>query len=203
MRAFWSDPYLWIHLAGIAAVPIALLICLLGLSIGDPILPVWLELALIAIAGIVPIAWMQLRRPFYIFGLLAVAIHPETLSPDQRRILTLLRTRPSPLGVMGAAVVLGLILQQLYAIAINWTLIPFTARGLGLGLAAIGFLLSNLFLQVPLSVAQVILTSEAEFNTTAATPPADIADHFLILGLRVQRILPAENVISNTDEKKS
>ncbi|HTL88469.1 MAG TPA: low-complexity tail membrane protein, partial [Leptolyngbya sp.] len=80
MRSFWTEPYLWIHLAGIAVLPLSLMICLLGLAAGDPILPPVVELGLVAIAGIAPIAWMQIQQPFCIFSLLAVAVRPERLS---------------------------------------------------------------------------------------------------------------------------
>ena len=77
MRSFWSDPYLWVHLAGLAAVPIFLEICLIGFAVGDPLLPGWLELLLVAAIGSAPILWMQWQRPFYIFSLVGVALQPE------------------------------------------------------------------------------------------------------------------------------
>jgi len=51
MRSFWTEPFLWIHLAGIAALPLALELVWLGLAVGDPILPVWLELVLVIATG--------------------------------------------------------------------------------------------------------------------------------------------------------
>lgn len=193
MRAFWSDPYLWIHAAGLAGVPVCLLLCLLGLAVGDPLLPAWLELGLIAIVGIVPIAWMQLQKPFYIFSLLAVALKPEKLTDDQRRILVLLKTRPSLAGVVAGAVVLLLLLRKLYdvaPIAADLTPLPPSWRPLGLLVAAIAFLFSNLFLQVPLSVIQVLLASDAEFAATAPYALENIAQSFSVFGLQVNQIVP-------------
>ncbi|MGV0027156.1 low-complexity tail membrane protein [Phormidesmis priestleyi] len=193
MRAFWSDPYLWIHASGLAVVPICLILCLLGLAIGDPTLPVGLELGLVAFVGIVPIAWMQWKKPFYIFSLVAVAIKPEKLTEDQRRLLTLFKTRANPVWIGLGSVLLILLLRQIYFVApIAANLLPFPEwRGLGLLVAAIGFLASNLFLQVPLSVAQVLLTSDAQFGATEPYGLTQIPQNFSVFGLRVNQIVPA------------
>jgi hypothetical protein len=193
MRAFWSDPYLWIHASGLAVVPICLILCLLGLAIGDPILPVGLELGLVAFVGIAPIAWMQWKKPFYIFSLVAAAIKPEKLTEDQRRLLTLFKARANPVWIALGALLLILLLRQIYFIApIAANLLPVPEwRGLGLLVAVIGFLASNLFLQVPLSVAQVLLTSEAQFNATEPYALTQIPQNFSIFGLRVNQIVPA------------
>ena len=39
MRSFRSEPFLWIHLAGIAVAPLGLLVVCLALAIGDPLNP--------------------------------------------------------------------------------------------------------------------------------------------------------------------
>src|SRR4028118_1567963 len=96
MRSFWTEPFLWIHLAGLAAVPLALEFVWLGLAVGDPILPVWMELLLIAVVGIAPVLWMQLIRPFDIFSILVLALKPEQLTVEQRRILSLFKTKNNP-----------------------------------------------------------------------------------------------------------
>ncbi len=194
MRAFWSDPYLWIHLAGVAAVPHALLLCLLGFAIGDPILPAWLELGIVTIAGIAPIAWMQSQKPFCIFCLLAVALKTENLTEDQRRILTLFQTRRNPIVISAGALFLFFLLQKIYTIApLADFLIPIPIRALGLLIATIGFLAANLFLQVPLSVIQVMLTSDETFRATPAIATNQISSNFSVFGIRVNQILPAIN----------
>ena len=91
MRSFWSEPFLWIHLAGLAALPLCLALCWLGLASGESLLPGWLEICLVAIAGITPILWMQLARPFNIFSILVVALKPEQLTTQQRQILSLFK----------------------------------------------------------------------------------------------------------------
>lgn len=193
MRSFWSDPYLWIHLAGLATVPIWLELCLLGLAVGDPALPVWLELALVGGVGVAPIAWMQWQRPFSIFSLVALALKPERLSDDQRKLLTLFKSRRNQVGAIVLATLLLLVLQKLYLLApIASSLAPFSpdARLLGLGLAAIAFLGANLFVQVPVSVLSVMLTSESDFAATLPYPTEQIRQSFTLLGLPVNQILP-------------
>ncbi len=193
MRSFWSDPYLWIHLAGLAALPIWLELCFLGLAVGDPIFSVWLELAFVAIAGIVPILWMQWQRPFYIFSLLAIALKPEKLTLSQRQLLTRFKSTQNRLLAVMVAILLAIVLRQLYVLApIAAAVAPFSieSRGLGLLLAAIAFLGSNLFLQVPISVASVMLTTDSAFASTDPYPLEQIAQDFTSLGLPVSQLLP-------------
>lgn len=191
MRAFWSDPYLWVHAAGVAAVPLCLVVCLLGLAVGDPLLPVWLELGPVAIAGIAPIVWMQWQKPFYIFSLVAVALKPKQLTDNQRRILTLFKTRRSPIWIGLGALTMLVFLRQIYLVApIASNVTPFSGRGLGLGVAAIAFLAGNLFLQIPLSVGRVLLTSDQEFAAIQPFAVEQIFQAFSVLGLQVNQILP-------------
>lgn len=193
MRPFWSDPYLWVHLAGIAAVPLCLDLCLLGFSTGKPILPIWLEMLLVGAIGIVPILWMQWQRPFYIFSLPAVAVQPTQLNEDQRRILQLFRTTPTRVLALFAPIVLSLVLWKLYQLApIAAIVSPLAAkpRVLGLLLAAIAFLAANLFMQIPVSVTRVLLTPTKAFQAIDPYPPERILPDFTILGIRVQQLLP-------------
>ena len=191
MRSFWADAYLWIHLAGIAVLPFSLLICLLGLAAGDPLLPPWLELGLVAIAGIAPIAWMQFQKPFYIYSLLAVALRPERLNEAQRRILALFVLRRNPIAIGLAAFVLFLVLKQIYTIApIAEGLMPVSSRGFGLIVAAIGFFISNLFLQVPLSVLLVLLSSDSEAAQISPIAVEQIPQRLFVFGLPLNAIVP-------------
>ncbi|MGE5659383.1 MAG: low-complexity tail membrane protein [Actinomycetota bacterium] len=193
MRYFWSDPYLWIHLAGVATLPLMLGGCLLGLAVGSPVLPVWLELGLVAVAGIAPVLWMQWVRPFYIFSFLVVALRPEKLTALQQRLLTRFKTPLNQGLTLVVPVVLAVILWQLYRIApLAAQVAPFPPhwRVAGLLLAAVAFLGSNLFLQVPTSVVSVLLTSEAELTAAQPYDLAKIRQDFTILGWQVSRILP-------------
>ncbi len=193
MRSFWSDPYLWIHLAGIAAVPLFLELCLVGLAAGDPILPLGLEWLLVAIAGIAPILWMQWQRPFSIFSLVLLAIKPSELSDDQRRLLRLFKGLAGQVVAVAIAAVMAGLLWQIYGLAPIATglaqIVPGGRVG-GLALAAIAFLLANLFIQVPASVVRVLLVSDAAFAAVAPYPVEKIAADFVLLGIGVEEIVP-------------
>ncbi len=197
MRSFWSDPYLWIHLAGIVVVPICLGLCWLGLAVGNPIWPVWLELLLISVVGIAPVLWMQLARPFNIFSVLIFALKPEQLSTEQRKILSLFQTTSQRVLAVLTPIALVAILWQINRaapMAASITPFPPNWRLAGLALTAIAFLLSNLFLQVPVSVARVLMTSESAFAATEPYPLDKIPRDFTLAGFQVNRIFPLISV---------
>jgi hypothetical protein len=193
MRSFSSDPFLWIHLAGLAALPLFLELCAIALAIGDPLFPLGLELFFVAALGILPILWMQWSRPFYIFSILVVAMKPEQLSADRRSILSLFQ-RPRNRAI---ALLVPLLLLPLLWLLYRWAPVATGIaaqfpqwRILGLLLAAFAFLGCNLFLQVPASVFGVMLTDESTFAATPTLSPDQIRQNFTILGLKVNRILP-------------
>ena len=196
MRSFWTEPFLWIHLTGLAAVPLTLELVWLGLAVGDPLLPVWLELLLVGAIGIGPVLWMQLTRPLDIFSLLILAIKPDRLTDEQRRLLTLFKTKTNKFLTIVATLPLLWLLWQIYQLA------PIAAGIVPLGLgwrigglvgAGLAFLASNLFLQVPLSVIQVLLTREEQWAVTVPYPVEKTIEDFTIPGLRVNQILPLKN----------
>ncbi|MEG4146525.1 low-complexity tail membrane protein [Microcoleus sp. Pol12B5] len=194
MRSFWSDPFLWIHLSGAATLPIFLGLCLLGLAVGSPLLPVWLEIFLVAVVGIVPVLWMQLFRPFYIFSILVVAVKPQNLTSLQQQILTRFKTKLNKGLALFVAVLLAVILWQLYRLApLAASVAPFPPswRWAGLLLAVAAFLASNLFLQVSASVMAVLLTPESEFAATKLHVLDKIRQDFTIAPWQVDRLLPA------------
>lgn len=187
------DPYLWIHFAGIATLPLWLDLCLAGLAVGDPVVPPWLELGTLGLVGTLPVLSMQLRRPFYVFSLLAIAVRPDQLGENQRRLLTRQRTWPSRLSTVLGAVALLAILAWLYQLApIAAALTPFAgqSRATGWLICAIAFLLANVFVQVPATVLPLLL---APPDATIKSQPYEVADirrDFTVVGLRIGRILP-------------
>ncbi|HEY9779691.1 MAG TPA: low-complexity tail membrane protein [Leptolyngbyaceae cyanobacterium] len=196
MRSFRSEPILWIHLAGLATLPIFLEICWLGLAVGQGVLPVWLEFILIAAIGVVPVLWVQLQRPFSIFAVVGIAQKPEQLDEQQRKILSLINTGANRLLAVLVAILLIGVLWQLYQFApVAATVVPFPTswRWVGLVIAALAFLASNLFLQIPVSVAKVFVTSETKFAATKAYPLERVPLDFTIVGLQVNQILPQLN----------
>jgi hypothetical protein len=88
MRKLWTDPFLWIQVAAFTTLPLWVGVMLVGLAIGDPILPVGIEQALVALAGIVPVFAMQWYQPFYPFSLGVGALSPDQLSGQRRSILS-------------------------------------------------------------------------------------------------------------------
>ncbi len=206
MRSFWTEPFLWIHLTGIAALPLTLEFVWIGLAVGDPILPIWLELLLVAAIGIGPVLWMQLTRPFDIFSLLILAMKPEQLTDEQRRILSLFKTKTNSVLTITAAVFMLWVLWQIYRVApVAAAVVPLAPgwRFAGLIGAGLAFLASNLFFQVPLSVAQVLLTSEAEWAATVPYASEKVPQDFTLPGVRVNKILPLEAAESTSTTTSS
>lgn len=155
-------------------------------------LPIWLEVSFVAAIGVLPVVWMQLQRPFYIFAVLAIALKQEKLTTQQRQILSLINTRINKVLSLLAAVLLVTVLWQLYQIAPVVGLAPFPSewRILGLLLAGCSFALGNLFFQIPVSVVRVLVTSDAEFAAINPYSQEKIAPDFMILGLQVNQVLP-------------
>lgn len=193
MRSFWSEPFLWIHLAGIVVVPLALLLVAMGLAVGDPIAAYWIELLVIAVLGIFPVLWMQWHRPFDIFSLLIVALIPAKMTMEQRKILSLFKgDRQRWLSVITALVMLILLWQierfaplveTVNPLALQW-------RPIGLLIAAVAFLVSNLFVQVPVSVVSALFTSEQEWMRTEPIAVEGVEQEFTVPGIKMSKILP-------------
>ncbi|MGH1395744.1 MAG: low-complexity tail membrane protein [Trichormus sp.] len=203
MRSFRSEPILWIHVAGLATLPVFLLLCLLFLSVGQPVLPVWVELLLVAGVGVMPLLWMQLRRPFYIFAILGVALKPENLTEQQRKILCLINTKLNRVLALLTATISIFMLWQLYQatpLMVNIASFLPQWRSVALLLAGLTFLASNLFLLIPVSVARVLVTNDTEFAAIEPLPLEKINQDFTILGVRVNKILPQLTVKVKTEE---
>ncbi|ACK70777.1 conserved hypothetical protein [Gloeothece citriformis PCC 7424] len=197
MRSFWSEPFLWIHFAGLAVVPIFLELVWIGLAIGDPILPFWLELFIVGAIGILPILWMQWTRPFDIFSLLIIALKPDSLTVEQQKILSLFKKKQQRPIALLSAILMGCILWQLDRFAplamSAASLLP-QERLLGLLIASVSFLLSNLFFQIPMSVLGVFLVGARQYATIDPYTPEKVRQSFTIPGFRVRKILPSVEV---------
>lgn len=153
----------------------------------------WLEFILIVAIGVVPVLWVQLQRPFSIFAVVGIAQKPEQLDEQQRKILSLINTPANQVLAVLVAIFLIAVLWQLYQFApVAATVVPFPTawRWVGLVIAALAFLASNVFLQIPVSVARIFVTSETKFAATKAYPLERIPLDFTIVGLQVNQILP-------------
>lgn len=191
MSSFRNEPFLWIHLSGIAVAPIALLIVWLSLAIATPITPYWLELVILGMIGIIPVLLMQWQKPFEIFSLLVVSLRPEVLTLEQRKILSLFkRPKQQFLALLTALLMAG----KLYGIyyfaplaALPVVNLP-QVRLLALFVAAIAFLVANLFVQVPVSVLGILFTQNKVYEETTPINIEDIPKTLTVPGLRVRKI---------------
>lgn len=208
MNNFRLEPFLWVHLAGLALAPLLLIITWIGLAVSDPWPFYGGELGLVGMMGVLPILWMQWTKPFNFFSLLFFSIKPNSLTEEQRKILRLLKTRKNKifhgLAAIGLLGIGGLIYQFAPFAAITASMLP-QWRILGLMIAAIAFFLCNLFVQVPVSVIGVLLTSDKTWLTTEAIPCEAILTNFTSLGLKVSKIflIPTLDSLSNVSEKAS
>jgi len=192
-QTFKSDPYLWLHLCGMATVPLWLEISFIALSTGDPQLPAFLEFLLIVTIGILPILWMQWQRPFYIYSLLLVAIHPNQLTLQQQTTLTFLRSEFRRVLAVAAAILLTITAFLLYQFAPIASLVnplPPSLHFLGLMIAIVTFFFANLFFQVSLSVLWVVFNNGSVLTSAHPLTETEINEGFTIPGIRVKTILP-------------
>ncbi|MGB3534008.1 MAG: low-complexity tail membrane protein [Microcoleaceae cyanobacterium] len=193
MESFRFEPFLWIHFAGLLTLPLWLGLFVVGLGIGTPILPFWLELGLVTIIGIAPILSMQWYRPFYIFSILLVAMKPKTLTLMQRQILSCFNTKLNHLLSLITTILLIAILSQANRISFIVSdivnIFP-QSHAIGLLLATVGCLGCSLFCQVPASVLGVLLTKTEDFINTQPLDEVEIRDKFSIFGWQVQQIIP-------------
>ena len=193
MTAHRYDPYLWVHFSGLATVPFWLILCLLGLAVGYPTLPA-LELSLVIGFGVLPVLYMQLRRPFCVFSLLFLSLKSTAISKNQRRLLTIFRSWRVRLAAPFVALSLAWCLQYLYRVApVAHRITPFAEWGRveGLAIAAVSCCAASLFLQVPVSVLLVWVTSEKSLQDTVPYSTEAINRDFCHFGLPVSAILPS------------
>lgn len=191
MMAFRREPYLWLHLAGIAVAPLWCLGTWLGIAAGESWFPARVELTLLVFLGAGPLLWMQWQRPFNPFCLLVVALPAARLTEAQRRWLSLLESNRTRLLALVGILPLVILLNQGYQLApIATPASPFPNHLVGFGVAAIAFLLANLFVQVPLSMMGLLLVSEERFQAVEPVPVTAVSGRFLQFGVPVAQILP-------------
>ena len=191
VKSLRSEPFLWIHLLGISVFPIFMGITIVGLSIGDSYSFI-IELTLLAVITVLPIFWMQFKRPFDIFSVLFLSLKPESLSDRQKTILSLFkRFRHKFLSAI-AAIFMTILLWLLYRLsplAVGVADFVPQQRILGLAIAAVGFFATNLFFQIPLSVLLVLSTKPTKFTQTIPYSTDKIERDFTIVGIKIERIL--------------
>jgi hypothetical protein len=190
-RSFRAEPFLWIHLAGIAVVPLALLTMMLGLAVGTPFSVYGGEVIFLIVFGWLPVMVMQWFKPFEIFSLLIIALRPDSLGESQLRILSLFkRGQQRWITLLGGMISLGLLWLVYYfaPIAYPWVTNFPQIRLAGLLLGAIAYFMANLFFQVPLSVLGVLSTAQASFEAATPLDPDEIKQGFTIPGIKLRQI---------------
>ncbi|MEM6837749.1 MAG: low-complexity tail membrane protein [Cyanobacteria bacterium P01_C01_bin.120] len=193
MQGHRRDPYLWLHFAGLATVPLWLDICLIGLAVGDPIVPPWVELVTLVMVGTAPILWLQWRRPYYVFSLPGLALRPDQLTDDRRRLLAIQRGWLSRALVLLSAIALFLLLYWLYQlapIAADFPWLVGKSRATGWKVCAIAFFFANFFTLIPATILPLWLMPPRQLDAAPPLPASQILSKFTIIGLRLSKILP-------------
>jgi hypothetical protein len=192
MISFLSRPFILIHLAGLALVPFCLLLVWIGLAVCEPMAPWDVKMILIALIGTIPMGYMQFTRPFYIYNILFFSLYPEVLDTEQRKILTLLKTKKVRVFTLIASILMLLILGQIYRLIPLAVTLPFVINQwsiIGFLVAVLAFMISNLFFQVPISLLSIIFISEQKFKEVSPYSPESIKQEFTIVGFQLKDIL--------------
>lgn len=188
------DPYLWLHVLGLAFLPLSLALVAIALPWGMPLPFALGELVLIVLLGGVPVWALQILRPWNPFSFLCFQIPPERMDDRQRQILRLIQgTRKPLLNVLGA-IAMVVVLWQIahYAPLAGGVSAGFWQwRVIGLGLAIAGFFLSNLFLQMPLTLLPILLLSEKTISEIDPHPNVSIRRDFACWGLPMGHLFPS------------
>ena len=183
-----QNRYLWVHLVGLAAVPLLLDICLAGLASAGSALAFKAQFWLVALIGIVPSAWMQIQKPFYIYSLPPLAVKPGSLSEDERRCLTVLKSwQIKALAGLTAGFLLWLLVQLYERLP---QVSPVMEPGVGLVSAITAFFFACLFLQISVSVVRSLLIGRETLKRVKPFEESAIATNFLIPGIRINKIFP-------------
>lgn len=185
------DPYLWVHLAGLAALPLCAELCLLGLAAGDPLLPGGWDWLLVGLLGTAPIVAMQWLRPFYPFSVLLVSLRADRLNETQQRILQRWAGwETKAIALIASLLVLWALqrLDQLSPLAAE--IAPLDQRAIGLLVVWLGALLGSLLLTVALVSLWVLLTPQTAFSAIEPFPVGNVPSSFLRLSIRLTKVLP-------------
>lgn len=192
-----TEPFLLIHVALLAAVPLVIVLCMMGLAVGDPVLPGWLEMLILGLPPIALTIWIQWQKPLYPFSLWGLAKPATELSDRQRRVLSVLRRRingwyTGAWVAVVAGVFLYVVFRQIYIsapLAADIAPFPPVLRLIGILWAEVFFLIGNLLLQMGAAAARVMLVPPSEFNSLKPYESNLIRKDFTIVGIRSPHLL--------------
>jgi len=202
------DPFIWIHVALLAAVPLTLVLSMIGLAVGDPVFPGWLETLLLGLPPIGLTVWLQWQKPLSLFSLWFVHKSIESLNEDQRRILTMLKSYVTGWVAVVAGVFIYVIFRQMFITApLAAGIIPFPSvlRLVGVLWAVVFLLISSILWQTGVAAVRILLVSETEFANTVPYEVDRIKSGFTILGNRSNKLLEftAPKTAAKTSPKTS
>jgi hypothetical protein len=202
------DPFLWFHVATIAAVPLTLVLSMLGLAVGDPVFPGWLEILLLGLPPIALSVWLQYSQPIFPYSLWLKHRPADKLEDMQLRVLSLSKSYASGWVAIVVGVFLYVVFRQLYItapLASAMTFLPAALRLVGVLWALVFFTVSAFLLQVGIAAARILVMPATEFMAAPPFDPADVAKGFLVLGQRSPQLfesalvaLPGERQMEST-----
>jgi hypothetical protein len=188
------DPYLWLHVTGLALLPLSLALVAIALAWGTPLPFAVGELVLVVLLGGVPVWALQILRPWNPFSFLFFQIPPERMDERQKQILRLIQgTRKPLLNILGAVVMVVLLWQIAHyaPLASSVSAGFWQWRVIGLVLAIAGFLLSNILLQIPLTLLPTLLLSEKTVSEIEPHPNVSIRRDFACWGIPMGQLFPS------------
>jgi hypothetical protein len=192
-----NNPFIWGNIALLAGVPWLIALSMAGLAVGDPVFPEWFEIFLLGFPAIALVTWVQWQQPISPFSLWLVAKPSESLSDQERQILTLVKQHSNGWYVTGwiataVALVMSAIFCKIYISApLAQAIAPFPAglRLFGILWAEICFLLSNILLQAGISALRIKLTAESDFQGLQPFALEKIKNSFTSIGWQSPQIL--------------
>ncbi len=189
LEQFWQrsqtkELFLWAHLALLALLPLALVLTMAGLAVGDPLFPGWLEMPVLGVPIIAYVAWQQANRPIYPFSLGFVHRSVHHLSSLQRQILSIVKRPATGWIAAVTGVFLYVVFRQLYQTApLAEKIAPFpdSLRFLGIVWALVFFLFANVIAQVGMVALRILVLPAQELKEEYN--PDQIKQDFTVLGV--------------------
>ncbi|AFY40600.1 hypothetical protein Lepto7376_4498 [[Leptolyngbya] sp. PCC 7376] len=188
------DPYLWLHLVGLAMLPLTLALVVIALAWGIPLPFSTAELITIVLVGGVPVWVLQILRPWQPFGFFIFQIPPERMDERQKQILRLIQgTRQPLLNALGAVVMVILLWQIAHysPLATGISAGFWQWRVIGITLAIVGFFLSNVIVQMSLTLLPTLFLSENTVIAIDPHPNVSIRRDFACWGIPMGQIFPS------------
>ncbi len=207
LEQFWQrsqtkELFLWAHLSLLAFLPLALVLTMAGLAVGEPLFPGWIEMPVLAIPIIAYVGWQQANRPIYPFTLGFVHRSVSHLSVLQRQILTIVKRPATGWIAIVTAVFLYVLFRQVYQtapLAENIAPFPDSLRFLGIVWALVFFLVANVITQVGIVALRVLVLPATELNQPY--DPEQIKQDFIVLGSSSPSLWQFDRVEETPDEQ--